>query len=120
MSALAKLSELERRYSGAIPADELRALHYPSYLHMQLEDHRGQVKFYRDMLLQNVKSSKEWLKRGQLNNSQSCAKDAWLYLRGWRHHRKVVGQIEEMIASRVAEEETQEDREDNSQQGVGA
>ena len=120
MSALSKLAVLERKYSGTIPSDELRAINYPSYLHMQLEDHRGQVKFYRDMLLQNVKSSKEWLKRGQLNNSRSCAKDAWLYLRGWRHHRKAVEQIEEMIASRVAEEEAREEREANSQHGVGA
>ena len=114
------LADLERKYEGAIPADQLRALRYPSALHAQLEEYRGQVEFYRGMVLQNVKSSKEWLKRGQLNNSRSCAKDAWLYLRGWRHHRKAVEQIEEMIASRVAEEEAREEREANSQHGVGA
>ena len=120
MSQLSKLAALENRFDGTIPPSQLRASRYPSALHAQLEEYRGQVEFYRGMVLQNVKSSKEWLKRGQLNNSRSCAKDAWLYLRGWRHHRKAVEQIEEMIASRVAEEEAREEREANSQHGVGA
>ncbi len=120
MSQLSKLAALENRFDGTIPPSQLRASRYPSALHAQLEEYRGQVEFYRGMVLQNVKSSKEWRRRGNIAMSQSTARDAWRYLHGWRVHRRNVAQIEEAIAARVEQETERQEREANSQFGVGA
>ena len=72
------------------------------------------------MVLQNVKSSKEWRRRGNIAMSQSTARDAWCYLHGWRVHRRNVAQIEEAIAARVEQKTERQEREANSQFGVGA
>lgn len=119
MNALNNLAAARLKYDGAIPQHILDAAKYGSAIRAQLADHQGQVKFYRDMILQNVKSSKQWLQRGNIAMSQSTGRDAWIYLRGWRHHRKVVEGIKEAIASMVAEEESQEQHEANGQFGVG-
>lgn len=118
MNALNKLADVERKFDGALPQSTLAAIRHGSAIRAQLADHEGQLEFYRDMLLKSVRSGKEWFRRGQLANAESCRKDGWIYLAGWRHHRKVVEGIKEAIASMVAEEESQEQREANSQFGL--
>lgn len=120
MIELSHFTALEQKYDGAVPSSDLRAIRFGGHIQAQIVEYEGQVQFYRDMLLQSVKSSKEWFRRGQLKQAESCRKDGWAYLKGWRANRRTVKGLRECLASRVEEETAREEREANGRSGVGA
>lgn len=85
---MSELTNLQARYDGPIPQDELDRIKYGSLLARDISETEKSIKFYRDMLVKSRQSSREWFRRGNLNMAESCRRDGWAYLKGWRVWRK--------------------------------
>ena len=90
---LAKLTELEFRYDGPIPAAERQALRFGSVLAAEIAETKAEIVFFRALIRGARRTGKEWRRRGNRPKAAAMRNDTWLYLRAWRKRRHKLAEL---------------------------
>lgn len=87
-ASLNRLSTLEARYDGPIPASERCALIFGSALAAEIAEMRAEMVFFRAMASRTRRAGKIWLSRGDRAMAAHARADSRLYLSAWRDRRR--------------------------------
>jgi hypothetical protein len=90
---LNRLSELEMRYDGPIPASERRALAFGSAIASEIIEARAEMMFFRAMVGRTRRAGKSWLSRGDCATAAHARADTRLYLTAWRDRRRRLAEL---------------------------
>jgi hypothetical protein len=96
-ASLDRLSELETRYDGPIPASERRALIFGSALAGEIADTRAEIAFLRAMVARTRRAGKTWLSRGNRAMAAHARADSELYLSAWRDRRRRLAELAQQM-----------------------
>jgi hypothetical protein len=96
---LNRLSELEMRYDGAIPASERQALAG------EIAETHSEIAFFRTMAGRTRHAGKSWLSRGDCATAAHARADTRLYLTAWRDRRRRLAELASEASAREPRDE---------------
>jgi hypothetical protein len=102
-SPLARLRQLEARYDGPIPTDELRALRFGSLLAAEIAETRSEIVFFRELILRTRRAAKQWRESGQAAATKDALGDLRAYHAAWRNRHRSLAKLLDEKRSRESE-----------------